>query len=58
MSLLLEFWIREVPQHKTIGLRALIKLSPHKCSFGELKMVILYVEKEIKENSPSPFISV
>ncbi|MYF63571.1 MAG: hypothetical protein F4058_05265 [Rhodothermaceae bacterium] len=44
---------QEVPQQKTIGLRSLIKLSPHKCSFEDLQKVILDVEKEIKENLPS-----
>lgn len=41
---------QEVPQQKTIGLSSLIKLSPHRCSFGDLKKVILDVEKEIKGN--------
>lgn len=45
---------QEVPQQVTIGLRSLIKLSPHKCSFEDLQKVILDVEKEIKENLPSP----
>lgn len=45
---------RDVPRQKTIGLRSLLKLSPHKCSFGDLRKVILNVEKEIKENLPSP----
>jgi len=45
---------RDVPRQKTIGLSSLIKLSPHKCSFGDLQNVILDVEKEIKENLPSP----
>ena len=44
---------QEVPQQKTIGLNSLIKLSPHKCSFGDLEKVIVDVEKEIKENKPS-----
>lgn len=46
---------QKVPQQKTLGLRSLIKLSPHKCSFGDLQRVILDVEKEIKENLPSSF---
>ena len=39
---------QEVPQQKTIGLKSLERLKPHKCSFGDLRKVISDLEKEIK----------
>ena len=38
----------EAPEQKTIRLSSLKKLSPHKCSYADLKKTILDVEREIK----------
>ena len=44
---------QEVPQQKTIGLKSLQGLAPRKCSFRDLRKVILDVEKEIKNGTVS-----
>lgn len=44
---------RKIPNQNTIRLSSLERLSPCKCSFGELKMVIMEVQKEIKGRTDS-----